>query len=150
MSASRILVIGTFRHADSEQKLSQTLGELAREPYFEQIHLRRLERADVGQYLQETSGAQPSEELVEAVYNRTEGNPFFITEMVRLLAQSGEQTDLAAFLPDSVRGAIRRRLEGLSRTCNRALTIACLERAIGPLRLRRSSAGSSALKPWAR
>ena len=49
-----------------------------------------------------------------------------MTEMVRLLAQSGEQTEAAVFMPDSVRGAIRRRLEGLSQTCNQALTIASL------------------------
>ncbi len=126
MSASRILVVGTLRHTESEHALSQTIGELARESYFQQIHLPRLEQADVGQYIQETSGARPSDELTDAVYSRTEGNPFFMTEMVRLFAQSGEQAETAASMPDSVRGAIRRRLEGLSGTCNQALTIASL------------------------
>ena len=126
MSASRILVVGTLRHTESEHALSQTIGELSREPYFQQVHLPRLEQADVGQYIQETSGARPSDELNDAVYSRTEGNPFFMTEIVRLLPQSGEQAETAASIPDSVRGAIRRRLEGLSRTCNQVLTIASL------------------------
>ena len=58
ISGSRILFVGTFRHAESEHALSQTIGELAREPYFQQIQLSRLGLSDVGRYIEETSGAR--------------------------------------------------------------------------------------------
>ena len=107
-----MLVIGTIRHFDSEQKLSQTLGELAREPYCQQIYLPRLDLADLERYIQKTSRVSPSEELTDAVYSRTEGNPFFMTEIIRLFAQNpsstaeGNQFSLDISMPDSVRGAI--------------------------------------------
>ena len=59
---------------------------------------------------------------------RTEGNPLFVGEIVRLLAAraSGPSRRAAVRLaiPQSVRDVIARRLTHLSRECNRVLVLA--------------------------
>ena len=65
------------------------------------------------------------------MYRQTQGNPLFVTEVVRLLAQEQRLTpdrvvDGAAEnlgIPDGVREAIGRRLYRLSDACNRVLAI---------------------------
>ena len=70
--------------------------------------------------------------MVEAVHRQTEGNPLFVTEVVRLLVQEGELTQEKAGqrdswsvrIPEGVREVIGRRLDRLSERCNETLTIA--------------------------
>src|SRR3970282_2286536 len=87
------------------------------------------------------------EALVAAVYRETEGNPFFVNEIVRLLVADGrlESPDQvkswSVTIPQSVREVVGRRLDHLSEACNRVLTIAsvigrefgvdALERVVG-------------------
>ncbi len=76
--------------------------------------------------IQATSGAQPNQEFVELVHSRTEGNPLFISEVVRMLEQEGgvaqERSDLR--IPEGVREVIGRRLNRLTEQCNQELTVA--------------------------
>ncbi|MEE8519021.1 MAG: hypothetical protein V3S98_07845, partial [Dehalococcoidia bacterium] len=71
-------------------------------------------------------------EIIEAVYAQTEGNPLFMTEVVRLLddegvlrgdATSAEQRRKMR-IPEGVREVIGRRLDRLSDRCNETLTVA--------------------------
>src|SRR3990172_2782417 len=68
--------------------------------------------------------------LVEAVYRETEGNPFFVNEVVRLLVADGrlespeQVTSWSVTIPQSVREVVGRRLDHLSEACNRVLTVA--------------------------
>ena len=70
--------------------------------------------------------------MVEAVHRQTEGNPLFVTEVVRLLAQEGElgqgetgqRDSWSVRIPEGVREVIGRRLDRLSERCNETLTIA--------------------------
>src|SRR5262249_27091575 len=55
-------------------------------------------------------GSTPAPELVERLHELTEGNPFFIDEILRGTDASG----LRLTLPDSLRDAIHRRLDPLS------------------------------------
>ena len=65
-------------------------------------------------------------EIVDAVHSRTEGNPLFVTEVVRLLKQEGfeEGRGWDVRIPEGIRDAIGRRLSGLSEECNQVLTTA--------------------------
>ena len=74
-------------------------------------------------------GRRPSGTLVKALAERTEGNPFFLREMVQLLAAEGrlDETTGAAWnlaLPTGVRQAIARRLAPLPPTCRHLLGLA--------------------------
>ena len=64
-------------------------------------------------------GADPA--LVDALLERTNGNPLFIGELLR---EGGEDTTTA--LPESVRHVVRRRLERLSEPTQRVLAVAAL------------------------
>ena len=118
--------------------LSQTLGELTRERLFQRVLLRGLSREDVGRFIEMAAGITPSPGLVEAVHRQTEGNPLFVTEVVRLLVQegglaaslsagagrAGQRDFWSVRISEGVREVIGRRLDRLSERCNQTLTIA--------------------------
>ncbi len=140
LANARLLVIGTYRDVEVSRghPLSQTLGELTRERLFQRILLRGLSQEDVGRFIELVSGAKPPRNMIEAVYRQTEGNPLFVTEIVRLLVQEGvltgdHSTDprregttdtWSVRIPEGVREVIGRRLDRLSERCNQILTIA--------------------------
>ncbi len=96
--------------------------------------LRGLTQEDVGRFIEMTSGSSPPRGLVEAVHSQTEGNPLFVTEVVRLLVQEGElgaeqvrePDSWTIRIPEGVREVIGRRLNRLSQRCNEALTVASI------------------------
>ena len=127
-----ILVIGTYRDMElgRQHPLSQTLGELSRQGLSARIVLRGLTEQDVARFIEMTTGIKPQEKLVSTVYQQTEGNPFFLSEIVRLLVVEGQlerpqvTTASGVRIPEGVREVIGRRLDQLSDECNRILTVA--------------------------
>jgi predicted ATPase len=149
LGGSRLLVIGTYRDVEVSRRhpLSQTLGELTRERLFQRVLLRGLSQEDVGRFIELVAGITPPRGMVEAVYRQTEGNPLFVTEVVRLLVQEGSLTPQPPLhlrdgegetargrggeawtvrIPEGVREVIGRRLDRLSERCNQTLTIAAV------------------------
>ena len=152
MTAARLLVVGTYRDEGLSRPhpLFQTLGELTREPIFRRLPLGGLSREDTGRFIELTTGITPPQTVLEAVSRQTEGNPLFMTEVVRLLVREGVLTEegLSAFrapsgalrselaqgtvpglslrIPDGIREVIGNRLNRLSTPCNRTLTIAAV------------------------
>jgi tetratricopeptide (TPR) repeat protein len=126
--------VGTYRDVELSRRhpLSQTLAELTRERLFERVVLRGLSREDVARFIEATCGASPPPALVDAVHAQTEGNPLFVTEVVRLLTQEGELTperlsgseSWSMRIPEGVREVIGRRLDRLSDECNEVLAVA--------------------------
>ena len=132
---AHLLLVGTYRDIALERQhpLVQVVGELLREPVTQRLFLQGLTARDVARFIDLTVGSPMPQELSAAIYNKTQGNPFFVTEMVRLLvAQGGQsgigalQSDMALPLPQGVREAIGRRLNTLSADCYRVLTSACV------------------------
>ncbi len=132
LAESRLLLIGTYRDVElgRQHPLEETLAELARSQLGERVLLRGLEEADVARFIELTSNRTPPEALVEAVYRETEGNPFFVHEVVQLLQADGrlerpeEVASWSLEIPQGVRQVIGRRLNSLSEECNRVLAIA--------------------------
>jgi class 3 adenylate cyclase/tetratricopeptide (TPR) repeat protein len=59
-------------------------------PIFEAIELQPLDRGDTAKLLRDLAGEDPSlDGIDEPIHERTGGNPFFIEEIVRELAESG-------------------------------------------------------------
>jgi DNA-binding CsgD family transcriptional regulator/tetratricopeptide (TPR) repeat protein len=130
---ARLLVLGTYRNVEvgRQHPLAEALAELARQPESRRVMLRGLPRDDVARYVALVAGREPPGALVDAVYHETEGNPFFVSEVVRLLAADGAlaRPDAAAWdprVPESVREVVGRRLERLSADCNRILSVAAV------------------------
>ncbi len=131
VSSMRVLVVGTYRDTDLSRThpLSESLATLNREPGFQRLNLRGLSQEEVGEYVRVTAGVTPSRRLLEKLYEETEGNPFFLQEVVALLTQEGTLTrdtleDMA--IPDGVKEALGRRLDLLSPEANELLTLAAV------------------------
>jgi predicted ATPase len=115
-----------------QHPLARVLGELAREPHFRRVLLRGLGQSDVSRFIEGATGRSAPQALVCAVFEMTEGNPFFIYETVRLLDAEGRldastlETPWSVSLPQGVREVIGRRLDRLSDECNRVLSVAAV------------------------
>jgi predicted ATPase len=85
-------VVGTFRDTELTHRhlLTQTLGELCREPSFQRKLLQGLSEEEVSAFITMTVGSAPPQGLARVVHERTEGNPLFMTQVVQLLSQEGE------------------------------------------------------------
>jgi class 3 adenylate cyclase len=132
LRGSRLMVLATYRDVELRRghPLADALGELAREGLSQRILLRGLTDRDVARFIEITAGITPPEALVTAVYRETEGNPFFVNEIVRLLVADGrlerpeEVKSWSVTIPQGVREVVGRRLDHLSEDCNSVLTIA--------------------------
>ena len=91
MGGSRLLVVGTYRDVELSRQhpLSETLAQLTRQPVFRRELLRGLSQEDTEQFIASVASVEPAQALTETIYDRTEGNPFFMTEVVRLLSEQG-------------------------------------------------------------
>lgn len=140
-----VMLIGTFRDRDprTSRGTAELLSRLA--AFGQRLPVAGFtieeSRTFIGEFIDD-----PAERLVDAAHRVTEGNPFFINELVRVIAaeggadawQGGEE-DIP--LPDAVRAAIRRRLELLSdetrevlayaAVLGRQFTLASLQRVAG-------------------
>lgn len=128
MASSNLLLIGTYRDVDITRRhpLSRSLGTLVRRQLFQSIELRGLSEDEVGQ-LTEASWSNPREsDIIQVIHRRTEGNPLFVGEIVRLLERDdpkgGPEWDVR--VPTGIRDVIGRRLDGLSQESNRLLATA--------------------------
>lgn len=122
----RVLLLGTYRDVEvgRAHPLRQAGRELEREQLVEKIVVRRLEREATAMLMSDRlDGAEVSKEFVALVHKCTEGNPFFIVEVLKALIERGdlarwegrwvrtEIEDLAT--PESVSEAISERVSRL-------------------------------------
>jgi predicted ATPase len=133
LEGASLLIIGTYRDIElgPQHPLARALGELARTPGSQSLVLQGLTASDVARFIELTIGYSPADALVHAVYQKTEGNPFFITEVVHMLAAADPQAvahdpHSAIGLPLRVREALGQRLQALSEECRRLLTVAAV------------------------
>src|SRR5204863_8382044 len=90
----RLLVIGTYRDTDLSRThpLTAVLADLRRESGVERMALHGLDDAAVETLVAAVARHDLDEPLIalaHAVRRETEGNPFFIGEVIRHLAESG-------------------------------------------------------------
>jgi tetratricopeptide (TPR) repeat protein len=122
----RVLVLGAYREIelDRAHPLAAALVDWNRERLAARIMLGRLSHADTGALLATLFGqASVSDDFTSVLYRETEGNPFFIEEVVKSLIEQGqiyredgrwqrkETHELA--IPQSVKEAVGRRLTRL-------------------------------------
>jgi DNA-binding SARP family transcriptional activator/predicted ATPase len=128
---AQILVVAIHRDVESHlhDPLAQTLGALAREPIVRRMTLGGLEAEDVARFLHQATGMKPPPETVDSVHRRTDGNPFFLSELVHLLDSEGATRDwsaLGTMIPVGVRDVLRRRLVRLPEDTMTALVTAAV------------------------
>jgi serine/threonine protein kinase/class 3 adenylate cyclase len=139
-TSDRVMVLATYRDVEVERAhpLAEALTVLRRLPGFSRVALRGLPRECVEAMLESIDAGEEStlqrQALAQALHEETEGNPFFIREVLSHLVEEGmivrqggrwvgrvsSISDLR--IPESVRDVIGRRLTRLSEPCNRMLT----------------------------
>ncbi len=136
----RVLIVGTYRDVelDRTRPLSAILSEMNRERLYMRVLVRGLTPSHLAAMLQSILQLrQPvSEAFRDMIYTETEGNPFFVEEVLKHLVEVGalyleggqwhpkplEEIDV----PQSIRDVIHRRLERVSEPCQRALGLAAI------------------------
>jgi DNA-binding CsgD family transcriptional regulator len=124
-----LLLIGTYRPEDLSRRLpgGDLLLRLERRHAVEQVRLDRLSRAEVGSLVSAIYGNPPSSAVIEALYNRTGGNPFYIEEILAATCRDVAPADLLSVrLPWSLREVVHSQLEGLSAEERRVLEAAAV------------------------
>ncbi len=91
---ARMLIVATYRDAELSggHPLTETLGFLRREHGVSRLELKGLGDLEVTMLLEAAAGHDLDENgvaLAHLVQRETDGNPFFVTELLRHLAESG-------------------------------------------------------------
>jgi DNA-binding SARP family transcriptional activator len=125
-----VLVVATFRTVDPPVAgaLADALVDVSRRSHGRRLDLTGLDEDATAQFLA-AAGADPSDDAVSTVHRRTQGNPFFVTEILRSLPTAGPRGDVAAvsrMLPASVRDVIRQRIARLPEPTNAAVAAAAV------------------------
>jgi class 3 adenylate cyclase/tetratricopeptide (TPR) repeat protein/nucleoside-triphosphatase THEP1 len=136
-----VLLIATYRSDELHRlhPLNHVLAELTRSRLAEDIRLKRLTLEEVGLVIGRALGLTqaPTAAFRQAIFDRTEGNPFFVEEILRALVEKGElayrdgawhrEKEVADLtIPASVRDAVQQRLLGLEPNARRAMQIAAV------------------------
>ncbi len=139
--AMRVLVVGTYRDSELSPThlLTETLAALHRQRGVSRIQLTGLDDSGVVALLEAAAGQSLDAAgvgLAHAVYRETDGNPFFVTEVLRHLSETGaiyqditgrwvaESVLEQLALPDSVRVVIGARVGRLGKDAGRVLSVA--------------------------
>jgi ATP/maltotriose-dependent transcriptional regulator MalT len=122
----RVLVLLTYRTDELHRRhpLRSLLAELDRLERARRIELAPFDRAEVAEALADIIGAEPSGQLVERLYRRSEGNPLYTEE---LLAAGVDGRGAA---PQSLRDAFMLRIERLSADAQLAARAIAVGRAL--------------------
>lgn len=134
----RVLIVGAYRETelDRTHPLAKSLVDWNRERLITRIVLRRFNESETGDQLGALLGENVSGEFAVAVHRETEGNPFFVEEVLKALIERGSvrresgrwrRCDMDQLLiPQSVKEAIGHRLDRVSQNCNEVLRVAAI------------------------
>ena len=137
--AMHLLVLCTYRDTDLSRShpLSEALAEFRRLPGVTRVSLSGLDATGVCEVLAASAGHELDADgraLAAAIHAETEGNPFFVGEVLRHLAETGriyerdgrwvadDPSNIG--IPEGVREVIGRRLNRLSEQSNDVLSLA--------------------------
>jgi len=132
-----LLLLVTYRSEDVSSRLRGWLAQLDREHLAQEYLLRDLSRADVEMMLRAMlDGPQKIDaDLLDTLYSRSEGNPFFVEELLKSLMTAGELVCVAdvwkrisqrAPTPRSVQEAVQQRTMYLSADAKRLIMLAAV------------------------
>ncbi|WP_007509247.1 BTAD domain-containing putative transcriptional regulator [Pseudofrankia saprophytica] len=112
------VVIGALRDRAPMpgSELARMLAAASRLPRHRRIRLGPLGPAEVAELVRRETGQDPGPGAARGIHARTAGNPFFVRELSRLLADGGVLTEDAvarAGVPATVRDVVRDRMAAL-------------------------------------
>jgi DNA-binding SARP family transcriptional activator/tetratricopeptide (TPR) repeat protein len=132
-SPARVLILGAYRSTERGDTFNSALTELMRERLASELEIKGLSEADTAELVALRAGETPSRSFAHALYEETEGNPFFVEEILRHLLEAGVRagsataSELQSFgLPEGVKQVIAWRLRRLEAPAIELLRVAAV------------------------
>jgi len=137
VSREPLLLLGAYRDSEVDDKhpLSPVLAELNRERLLQAVPLRRMSLNDVAEMIKQILEQDDVPiEFCQLVYQKTEGNPFFVEEVIKslmeqeLIFREGNRWKIIELsrieFPETVRGVVKARIGRLDDECHNLLSMA--------------------------
>ncbi len=131
-----ILIISAYRDAevDAESPLAKHVYQEKRDKRLKEIQLKALSKQGVAAIIESILGKErSSSEFTESIFAKTGGNPFFVEELTRSVAEQLRSTETMGPLkisdlqiPATVRTVIKQRLSKLTTTTFQSLIIGAM------------------------
>jgi tetratricopeptide (TPR) repeat protein len=125
--ADRVFLLGTYRDVEVNRQhpLEGALRDLGREGLIERVEIRRLGREETRELIAAVMGEEEiSNEFTDLIYRRTEGNAFFVLQVLHAMVERGDvfrkdgrwdrKTIEELSVPESVRSVVGQRLSRLA------------------------------------
>ncbi len=122
-----LAMVVTYRSDDltTGHPLRGFIAELERRPGVSNLRVERFGRADAAALLTAVLGTTPDPALTEAIYQRSEGNPFFLEELARAASLRPDQAP-AEVVPPLLSDLLASRLARLSPDTQLVLRVAAV------------------------
>jgi len=142
-----MLALGAYREAELTRRhpLQKVLVELNQERLITRLPLRQLDRQAVGDMARTMCATEIVPAVIDAIYKETEGNPFFVEEVIKALVEEDAlypdrtpwpQRDWTTLrIPQSIHATISHRLDQVSPESTRLLAQATVIGRRFPLNL---------------
>ena len=125
-----LLLLGTYRETEVDQAhpLAQVLAELRRARALDSLMIGGLGQEDVAELISARLGRGAPATFARVIVERTEGNPFFVEEVLRDVRVDGDWSAAMARIgvPESVKDLLQRRMRRLDDSCTRLLILAAV------------------------
>ena len=133
LPGTRVLLVLTYRsdEVDRRSPLRPLLSGWERLRGVERLQLDRFDRGEVSAQMGAILGSPPAPGMVDLVFDRSEGNAFFVEELVRTVREGAGEHEL----PPSLRDVLLSRAERLSGPAQRLLRTAAVAGRWVPERL---------------
>ncbi|MFB7782347.1 AAA family ATPase [Streptomyces vinaceus] len=120
LASGRLVVVATYRADDVHRRhpLRPLLAELDRLRTVQRIELPRFNRAEVRRQLAGILASEPDEDFVDSVFERSDGNAFFVEELAAC-----QRSGCRAGLTESLRDLLLVRVEVLPEAAQRVVRI---------------------------
>jgi len=137
VSREHLLLVGAYRDSEVDEKhpLSPVLTELNRERLLQAVPLKRMSLNDVSEMIKQILEQDDvSKDFCQLVYQKTEGNPFFVEEVIKSLIEQElifrernrwkiKEVSRIEF-PETVKSVVKARISRLDEECRSILTAA--------------------------
>lgn len=117
-----LAVVATVRAGATTAEVDRVVTDVARRPGAMRIDLAGLDLAATGALARTVRGEDLVPDEIATLHERTAGNPYFVTEFVRL----GRDAIAAEAVPDGVRDVLRRRVGPLPDRVRSLLSLAAI------------------------
>jgi hypothetical protein len=130
IAGAPVLVVGSYREREAQlHERPESFAELVRQAT--RVSLKGLSADEVEAYLTDVGGAEPAPSLAARLHVLTGGNPFFLGEVVRVVAHDspfdGDAVlDPMGRVPEALRTLLRRRMADLPEDAVEALHVAAV------------------------